>query len=98
MNSQGLKQDVAFKAKITDTALNFWNSLGNRQKAIAKKVFGIITYKWRWQIAMNVPYLAIFLLDRTFPVVHRFDLMIISSITSKIPIPSFLSAWLNLGS
>ena len=62
-----------------------------------KKAWGVLTYKWRWQIAMNIPYLAIFALDRTVPAVHKFDVALISSITSKIAIPAFITSWFGIG-
>ena len=69
-----------------------WDKLTDRQKLYAKKAWGIITYKWRWQIAMNIPYVLIFALDKTVPAVHKFDLKIISYITSKLPVPEFMTS------
>ncbi len=74
-----------------------WESLTDRQKTYAKKVWGVITYKWRWQIAMNIPYFAIFLLDRTIPAVHQFDMALLATITSKLPVPAFISSWIGMG-
>ena len=74
-----------------------WERLNDNQKKLAKKIWGIITYKWRWQIAMNVPYLAIFLLDKTIPAVHQFDIALLATVTSKLPIPAFISSWMGLG-
>ena len=81
---------------IKHLAFSNWERLTDRQKTIVKKVSAVITYKWRWQVAMNVPYLAIFLLDRYFPVVHQFDMALLATITSKLPIPAFVSSGLGL--
>ncbi len=99
MKSQGelsLSGD-SFKERIKNFAVRKWESLTEKQKTYAKKAWGVLTYKWRWQIAMNVPYLAIFVLDRTVPAVHQFDMALLGSITSKLPIPAFISSWMGLG-
>ncbi len=97
MQSQGDLSGFLSKERIKQTAETKWNSLSDRQKKYAKKAWGVITYKWRWQIAMNIPYLAIFLLDRTIPAVHEFDMALLSTITSKLPLPSFLVSLMGLG-
>ena len=95
MQSQGGLSEVSFQERIKQIAESKWESLSSRQKAYAKKAWGVITYKWRWQIAMNIPYLIIFALDRTIPKVHEFDMAVINFIVSKLPIPSFVSSWLG---
>ena len=96
MQSQGDFSEVRLQERIKDFADGKWENLTDRQKIYAKKAWGVITYKWRWQIAMNVPYLAIFLLDRTIPAVHQFDMTLLSTLTSKLPIPAFISSWMGL--
>ncbi len=68
-----------------------WEGLTENQKKFAKKTFKVLTYKWRWQIAMNIPYLLIFILDRSIPAVHEFDISLLNSIMAKLPIPGFLT-------
>ncbi len=97
MQSQGGLSEVQLKDRIKTFAQERWEQLSDRQKNYAKKIWGVLTYKWRWQIAMNVPYLAIFVLDRTIPAVHQFDMTLLAMITSKLPVPAFVSAWLGLG-
>ena len=96
MQSQGDLSGNIFLERIQHVAENKWNSLTERQKIYARKAWGVMTYKWRWQIAMNVPYLAIFLLDRTLPGVHQFNMVLLASISSKLPIPAFMSSWMGL--
>lgn len=96
MQSKGGFSEVRLQERIKDFADGKWENLTDRQKIYAKKAWGVITYKWRWQIAMNVPYLAIFLLDRTIPAVHQFDMTLFSILTSKLPIPAFISSWVGL--
>ncbi len=97
MQSQGGLSEVDFLQRIKQFAGTKWDGLTDTQKIYAKKIWGVITYKWRWQIAMNVPYLAIFLLDRTIPAVHKFDVSVLAAVTSKLPIPNFISSWIGLG-
>ncbi len=97
MQSQGDLSEVRFQLRLQQFFGNKWDSLNDRQKTYAKKIWGILTYKWRWQIAMNVPYLAIFLLDRTVPAVHRFDMALLANVTSKFPMPAFISSLMRFG-
>ncbi len=96
MQSQSGLSEIDVQERIKQFAISNWGKLSDRQRTFAKKAWGVMTYKWRWQIAMNVPYLAIFLLDRTIPAVHKFDMALLASITSKLPIPAFMSSWLGL--
>ncbi|ABX09401.1 hypothetical protein [Prochlorococcus marinus] len=95
MQSQSGFSEIGPQERIKQFALNNWERLTGRQKTYAKKVWGVLTYKWRWQIAMNIPYLAIFLLDRTIPAVHQFDMALLEVINSKLPIPAFISSWMG---
>lgn len=97
MHSQGELSEIGFEERIKQSLAKKWESLTDRQKKYAKKIWGVMTYKWRWQIAMNVPYLGIFLLDRTIPAVHQFDMAILATIMSKLPIPAFMASWIGLG-
>ena len=97
MQSQGGLSDVGLQERFKRFAYAQWESLPDSQKISAKKVWGVITYKWRWQIAMNIPYLVIFVLDRTVPAIHKFDMVLLSSIATRIHLPSFISSWIRLG-
>ncbi len=96
MNSEGRLSQREVLGGLKQFAYAKWEGLTDRQKSFAKKGWGIITYKWRWQIAMNIPYLAIFVLDRTVPAVHNFDVALLSLVVSKLPIPAFMSSWFGL--
>ena len=97
MQSQGGFSEVDFAQRVKQFVDTKWDTLTVKQKTYVQKVWGVITYKWRWQIAMNIPYLAIFLLDRTIPEVHQFDVSLLATISSKLPIPAFISSWMGLG-
>ncbi len=96
MESQGGVSEGRLENRLKQMVSRKWENMTDRQKTYAKKIWGVLTYKWRWQIAMNIPYLAIFLLDRTIPAVHQFDMTLLSTISSKLPIPDFMSAWIGL--
>ncbi len=97
MQSPGGFSQVEFQEGIKQFAGKKWESLTDSQKNLAKRFWGVITYKWRWQLAMNIPYLAIFILDRTVPAVHRFDMNLLTALTSNLPIPDFITTWFGLG-
>ena len=69
---------------------DFWSTLSENQRSIVKKIWSILTYKWQWQIILNAPFLAIWVLDQTIPSVHSFDMQLISSLPIPIIIKSYL--------
>ena len=77
---------------LKQALLESWDKLSEKQKNIAKKIWSVLTYKWQWQIAMNAPFMAIWVLDQTIPAVHRFDMHLIAS----LPIPQWLSMFIGL--
>ena len=93
MQSQSGLSQVDFQERIKQFALMKWEKLNDRQKSLVRKIWGVITYKWRWQIVMNVPYLVIFILDRTIPAVHQFDMNLFAKVTSHVPLPAFINTW-----
>tara|TARA_B100000700_G_scaffold304997_1_gene378284 strand:- start:2220 stop:2507 length:288 start_codon:yes stop_codon:yes gene_type:complete len=71
-------------------AIKRWNSLNEGQKTLLTKTWKIISYKWQWQIALNTPLMALWLLDKTIPSVHEFDMKIIASLHLPNLITSFM--------
>ena len=90
MNSQTADKKGIFN-KITINIKDFWSNLSENQKSILRKIWSILTYKWQWQIALNAPFLVIWVLDQTVPAVHSFDMKLISS----LPLPTILKAYLG---
>tara|TARA_Y100001968_G_scaffold328294_1_gene375172 strand:+ start:3627 stop:3905 length:279 start_codon:yes stop_codon:yes gene_type:complete len=66
-------------------------NLSKVQKSITKRIWGIISYKWKWQLLLNLPFMLIWLLDKTSPTVHKFDMELIAS----LPIPIWLQSFLG---
>ena len=77
---------------LKQALLERWDKLSESQKNIITKVWSVLTYKWKWQIAMNAPFMLIWILDQTIPAVHRFDMHLIAS----LPIPQWLSIFMGL--
>ena len=74
---------------ISEAFIGTWEKLNENQKGIAKKAWKVLTYKWKWQVAFNAPFMVIWLLDQTIPAVHQFDLMLLSSLSLPEWIKSF---------
>tara|TARA_B100000700_G_scaffold90552_1_gene102148 strand:+ start:341 stop:613 length:273 start_codon:yes stop_codon:yes gene_type:complete len=85
MDSQSVVNTNGFFEKIKVKFENFWSSLSESQQSIFQKVGQILTYKWKWQIALNSPFLIIWILDKNIPSVHQFEIQILQS----LPIPEW---------
>ncbi len=96
MQSEGSFSKLSLTEKLKVQAIEKWEQLSDKQKLYAKKAWGIITYKWKWQIAINIPYLAIFLLDRSVPQVHQFNMHIISLVLAKVPVPEYITSIMGI--
>ena len=79
------------KQSIKAISLKFWENLSYGKKKSLKTTWGILSYKWQWQIALNMPFLIIWAMDRSIPAVHEFDMKVLSSIA----IPEVLSTWVG---
>ena len=84
MDSQAASDKKSIINKVNTNLQNFWSNLSENQKSILKKIWSVLTYKWQWQIILNAPFLVIWVLDKTIPAVHAFDMQLISS----LPIPT----------
>ena len=85
MDSQSFINKNGFSEKIKGNFENFWTNLNESQKSILKKIWQLLTYKWQWQIALNSPFLIIWILDKNISSVHQFDMQILHS----LPIPEW---------
>jgi hypothetical protein len=55
-----------------------WNELDDSLKTKLIKIWNVLTYKWQLQILFNLPFLLWWILDKSFPKVHEFDLTILN--------------------
>ena len=88
MNSQTAAEKNGVINKVKSNSQDFWSNLSEKQQSIFKKIWSLLTYKWKWQIILNAPFLVIWVLDQTIPAFHTFDMQLISS----LPIPSSFKA------
>ena len=57
-----------------------WESLDDSQQLILIKIWKVLTYKWKLQILLNLPFLIWWLIDKSIVKVHEFDLKLLSSL------------------
>ena len=93
MDSKSAADTKGFIYQLNSNLEGFWSNLSDSQQAILKKIWLILTYKWQWQIILNSPFLIIWILDKTIPAVHSFDMKLISS----LPIPIGIKTLLGFG-
>ena len=55
-----------------------WETLDESQKIVLIKIWKVLTYKWQLQILFNVPFLLWWILDKSFPKIHKFDMTILN--------------------
>ncbi len=92
MQSQSALKGSKLQEKLKENIKSKWNNLDGNQKLIINKIWGVITFKWQWQVALNGPFLMIWILDRTIPTVHKFDMKLLAF----TPIPDWLRAGLGI--
>jgi len=55
-----------------------WEDLDDSLKTKLLKIWKVLTYKWQLQILFNLPFLLWWVLDKSFPKVHQFDMTILN--------------------
>ena len=55
-----------------------WDELDVSLKTKLIKIWKVLTYKWQLQILFNLPFLLWWVLDKSFPKVHEFDIKILN--------------------
>ena len=58
--------------------LKNWEELDDSLKTKLIKIWSVLTYKWKLQILFNLPFLLWWVLDKSFPKVHKFDMTILN--------------------
>ncbi len=91
MQSQGGINERLFHHRLTVLAKRQWEQLNPNQKSMAMRWWKILTYKWQWQIALNASFILLWVLDRSIPSVHAFDVTVIHS----LPIPAWTKEWMG---
>ena len=63
---------------LLNIILKNWAELDDSLKTKLKKIWSVLTYKWQLQILFNLPFLLWWILDKSFPKVHEFDVKILN--------------------
>ena len=58
--------------------LKNWEDLDDPLKTKLIKIWKVLTYKWQLQILFNLPFLLWWVLDKSFPKIHNFDMTILN--------------------
>ena len=57
---------------------NNWENLDEKQKSTLIKIWKILTYKWKLQVLVNLPFLLWWIFDQSIVRVHTFDQAILN--------------------
>ena len=67
-----------------------WEELDDALKTKLIKIWRVLTYKWQLQILFNLPFLLWWVVDKSFPKVHEFDLKILNYLNLPDWVLSFI--------
>ena len=73
--------------------LKNWDELDDSLKTKLKKIWRVLTYKWQLQILFNLPFLLWWVLDKSFPIVHKFD----KTILNYLNLPNWALSFIGFG-
>ena len=63
--------------------IKMMNELNLEPKPLLLKIWKIITWRWRLQIAINAPFGILWLADKTNPAVHQFDIALLTAVHAE---------------
>ena len=75
---------------LLNLILKNWEGLDDSLKTKLIKIWRVLTYKWQLQILFNLPFLLWWVIDKSFPKVHEFDLKILNSLNLPDWVLSFI--------
>ena len=64
-------------------SIEMMNGLNLEPKPLLRKIWKIITWRWRLQIAINAPFGILWIADKTNPAVHQFDIALLKAIHAE---------------
>ena len=73
--------------------LKNWEELDDSLKTKLIKIWSVLTYKWQLQILFNLPFLLWWALDKSFPIVHEFDI----TIFNYLNLPEWALSFIGFG-
>ena len=57
MQTQTSIKETKSSSQVQDFFISKWQNLDENNKSVLKKIWNVISYKWKWQIALNLPFL-----------------------------------------
>ena len=70
-----------------------WEDLDDSLKTKLIKIWKVLTYKWQLQILFNLPFLLWWVLDKSFPKVHKLD----ATILNYLNLPDWALSFIGFG-
>ena len=64
-------------------SIEMTSGLNLEPKPLLHKLWKIITWRWRLQIATNAPFGMLWIADKTNPAVHQFDIALLTAIHAE---------------
>ena len=52
-------------------------------KPLLLKIWKLVTWRWRLQLAINAPFGVLWLADKTNPAVHQFDMSLLTAMQAE---------------
>ena len=59
------------------------NDSAVKPKSILFKIWKVVTWRWRLQLAINAPFGVLWVADKTNPAVHAFDMSILAAVHAE---------------
>jgi|TARA_B100000073_G_scaffold68593_1_gene50654 hypothetical protein len=69
--------------KFAKIAPAFDASMLRMKNPVLQRIWAIITWRWRMQIALNAPFALLWIADKTNPAVHAFNMSALSSLHAE---------------
>ena len=70
-------------AILRGNSIEMMSGLNLEPKPLLHKIWEIITWRWRLQIAINAPFGILWIADKTNPAVHQFDIALLTAIHAE---------------
>ena len=70
-------------AILCANSIEMMSGLNLEPKPLLHKIWKIITWRWRLQIAINAPFGILWIADKTNPAVHQFDIALLTAIHAE---------------
>ena len=57
--------------------------LGLVKSPIVQRIWKVVTWRWRMQLALNAPFGLLWVADKTNPAVHAFDMSVLAALHAE---------------